>query len=480
MWNKFLVRLNFYSMIFWGLLSVVYINIFKKPNYAMLFNFKKRLLNGGPLFIKLAQWITSRCDILNKEWEPIINTVFGDLFNNCYLPEEQYLRETFLKEYGIDLSDVIELCEHDNMGGSVGQIYTGFYKDNPDEKIVIKCVHESMRSEDTIFNIKLFFKHKWIIDKLLGGIPWNADNIIDWMKKQTDMKHEYDNLDYFYNFYKESSSIIIPKPISCSNNILIMKYEEGISVTSDKLSIYQTMKALNILMVFIRNNMFEAARIHCDLHLGNWAIRKDNNNNIKIVIYDFGFCEIFSEFNELCNCSANKYIKEIVFNLEQDKYKEVFDNLINFYVGNPEKKDWALNLFYEIGRNSANWIADNGYRDIDFGLKETLKCAVNNKIEMDIRIINAILGVIQTRGIVKKYLIHVKASDYLINNGYYQEWLSCIQTCSDDKCFQNIKKFHEENIKKIMVYPTAKLLNNEDSIIKNIKNNIKQSGEIEI
>ena len=46
----------------------------------------------------------------------------------------------------------------------------------------------------------------------------------------------------------------------------------------------------------------------------------------------------------------------------------------------------------------------DGYCDIDTGLKETLKCVSKNNIKMDIRLINAILGVLQTRGLIKKHL----------------------------------------------------------------------------
>ena len=41
--------------------------------------------------------------------------------------------------------------------------------------------------------------------------------------------------------------------------------------------------------IFVKNNQHTHRLMHGDLHKGNWKIRIDDNN-IKIVIYDYGFC----------------------------------------------------------------------------------------------------------------------------------------------------------------------------------------------
>ena len=104
------------------------------------------------------------------------------------------------------------------------------------------------------------------------------------------MINEAINLSFFYEEYKENPLILIPKPILWSKNILIMEYIEGTLFTELEVSEYIKYKSIMILNLFIKKmEMVLSSIYHADLHNSNWRVIIENNNP-KLIIYDFGFC----------------------------------------------------------------------------------------------------------------------------------------------------------------------------------------------
>ena len=92
-----------------------------------------------------------------------------------------------------------------------------------------------------------------------------------------------------YNIYKNDDTIVIPKLICFSSNVIIMTYEDGISFDDiDKNDVNLINKLAFCLTSFQRQNSCIFGLIHGDLHTGNWKIRLDDNNDFKLIVLDFG------------------------------------------------------------------------------------------------------------------------------------------------------------------------------------------------
>ena len=149
---------------------------------------------------------------------------------------------------------------------------------------------------------------------------------------QTNFINEVENIETFYNNFKNNTSIVIPmvyKNITSSNNnIIVMDYIDGISAYSIKHNekdIYS-----RILYKFIFESIFQHEIFHGDLHPGNILFIKDNDK-YKIGIVDYGIIgKINSDIKQNICVFFKRLIEkkyESVFNIIVDKLTEPIDNI---------------------------------------------------------------------------------------------------------------------------------------------------------
>ena len=106
---------------------------------------------------------------------------------------------------------------------------------------------------------------------------------------QTNLINEANHNIHFTNVYRDNPYIIIPQLYKFSKEIIIMSYEEGERFDTMDLSDYMNYKTVVLLKLFNKNNEAIHQFMHGDLHKGNWKVRI-NKSDVKLVIYDFGFC----------------------------------------------------------------------------------------------------------------------------------------------------------------------------------------------
>jgi thiamine kinase-like enzyme len=121
---------------------------------------------------------------------------------------------------------------------------------------------------------------------LYDVLPYDILEFLTLFERQLDMIHEANNLCKFKHIYRDNSKIIIPNLVACSHNIVIMTYQEGVTIDDTTLSDYEKMKYFTLLYLFSRNNFQINDFNHGDLHKGNWKVTTEG----QVVIYDFGYC----------------------------------------------------------------------------------------------------------------------------------------------------------------------------------------------
>jgi ubiquinone biosynthesis protein len=260
-------------------------------NYIIAFkNVTSRLSELNMLYTKMLQWIVNEDILNNKEIKDILKTYSDDVkYNNVDIDYLSLFK--LLNNKDIKLLSLVPI-----KSGTVSLIYKGLLND---KEVAIKVMRNNIR-ERLIESIEYFI----FLGKLCKYIPYIKEFNIDSMIKdnkekimsQLDFNKEINNIEIFYDNFKENNSIIIPKVYknySIDNeNIIVMDYIEGNSVylidADDKL-IY-----IKMLYEFIFESLLNYRIIHGDLHPGNILFRK-KDNKYELGIIDFGIIDQFTE-----------------------------------------------------------------------------------------------------------------------------------------------------------------------------------------
>ncbi len=280
--------------------------------YIYFYNRQSKKLNtvlynsiqeNGFIVIKMVQWLYTRIDLFIEIDEDndktTLNNVFSNIFENCCIHSLDYTKSIFNKDFSSSFDDIIEIDNTFTIkSASVAQVYRARLK-NIGKTVALKVTHPELQYQ-IVFPKMYYDLYTSIVNtsSIFNNIkiPFNMDNFFSSILKQADMRNEYQNLKYFYKQHINNPCIIIPKPILCSKNILIMEYVEGKEFNKLECSEYVKYKIITLLNLFVKNSMFILDKHHGDLHNSNWKIYvpfkddKDDYLNPKIVIYDFGFC----------------------------------------------------------------------------------------------------------------------------------------------------------------------------------------------
>lgn len=312
------------------------------PRRFLLDILQSDVQNAGCIVIKLVQWLHTRNDMfrvkssINKSHPhhhspSQILEIFNGIYEHCKIHDMEYTRQVFAEEFSENFDDVIELdSDYDIRSGSVAQVYKGRFRNITSKSgygdIAIKVVHPDIQYQIIFPYIYYCAYHFLSRLRITSGTPFNIYSFFDNYIKQVDMQREANNMQHFYNEYRDNPFFIIPEPILWSRNVLIMKYHDGATIddVEDTMSIYNKSNILLYMTLFVKSTIFMESLYHGDLHNGNWKIVKTNSNtNIpyRIIIYDFGYCiesnakerkdfiKLFSslDFNDIATFSSILY-----------------------------------------------------------------------------------------------------------------------------------------------------------------------------
>jgi len=253
---------------------------------------KQDLYKCGAVSMKFMQWSIPYFELRydsqkNSKWISILKT----LYENCPEHPIEYTSKIYKEETGKDLLSKYEIIK--NLGsGSIGQTYLIKDKNNCDPKgKVLKVIHPNIHEQ--IYNFKLFFNFIGFIPIIKKELNKLSIDLLEFFKQfdeQSNFIKEGNNLLRFYNNYKEYDNIIIPELYYISKDLLIMSYEEGYNLDDLDINDYQRYNLVFLNYLFVRNNQLIENFYHGDIHDGNVKYRKNSNNGLELVIYDYGFC----------------------------------------------------------------------------------------------------------------------------------------------------------------------------------------------
>jgi len=283
---------------------------------------RDELIELGPAFIKIGQFMSTRVDIFGKE----ITNSLSELQDQIEPIDYIYMKDVLEQEipnYNILFTDIEPIPI---ASASIGQVYKGTLK-KTNQLIALKIQKPNIEND-----IKTDLQSLISINKFFASFGFQQakdfDIILEQYKQFLEGELNYLNEAKYMLFFRnrlKDKNIYIPKPLSQSTpRVLVMEYVESIKITEidklNKLQINTTDIAKQLIEVFLYQIIY-LGKVHCDPHPGNIGIHSDG----RIVLYDFGnVVELNSSFREKIN--------NLVFAIYQKDIDEFLDILLQLNI----------------------------------------------------------------------------------------------------------------------------------------------------
>tara|TARA_Y100000590_G_scaffold445638_1_gene578064 strand:+ start:857 stop:2317 length:1461 start_codon:yes stop_codon:yes gene_type:complete len=415
----------------------------------------------GAVMIKFCQWITPKLELIYSEDIDIINDKkpkwllkMEQYYENCANHSLEYTKQEYYRVFNEDPEEIYEFNEIIG-SGSIGQVYLVKNKETNQEE-VMKILHPNVKDQINFFDkfVRFLLYFPCINNKVKTTFPFDIFEFIRQFRLQSNFINEANHILYFYEEYENNDFIIIPKLKRISPSILIMSYEPGLPFEDTKLNDYQNDKIVNLYHLFIRNNQMIKNYNHGDLHPGNWKVRIDNeNNNHKLVIYDFGYCwkQNQSQFEEMGDLmtetfeSSNRQTNDVSLNnLSRIMYYAIL------YNGEDKETEYKNRIKTFINK-----------RLIDLEpwklspivlLKATIDFCKENNLFLDTTLLQGFIVIIQAQKLFEKYGLMASDKNLISDYKVFRErYLNILTICKTYNIFEGYLGYIEDKLNKKQV-----------------------------
>lgn len=259
----------------------------------------------GPMYIKLGQIMSSRYDLLPKEYCDALSNLRAKVTPMSFEEVMQILNE----EYG-DTSNIFQSISKTCIGSaSIAQVHKAKLKSGEDVVIKVqrKNVYETMSMDVKLLKKAIRLLHLNLIIKTI-----NLANIIDEIyytaKEEMNFQIEANHLEEFKDNNIDIAYVDVPKVYNnlVTKKVLVMENIEGINL-DDKEKLMSQGYDIEEIGLKLANNYIKQALddgfFHADPHPDNIFIR-----NGKIVFLDLGMMGRISSRNKMLLKNAMKAI----------------------------------------------------------------------------------------------------------------------------------------------------------------------------
>ncbi len=242
----------------------------------------------GPSFIKLAQLLSNRPDILPEQ----LIYEFSKLQSQVPPFDLEYAKNIVEEETGKTINEIFTYFDTKTIGSaSIGQAYRARLKNGVDVVVKVQRPDAYAKVTTDIALLKEFLRFTENYFKSLGIL--NPKEIVEVFEKtllnELDYKIEARNIQHFKQISKNEKRIHIPKLYKkySTSKILITEFISGCKITDiEQIKAWgiDPTKLIKTNLEIYFSQIFEFGFFHADPHPGNILVRPDG----KITLIDFG------------------------------------------------------------------------------------------------------------------------------------------------------------------------------------------------
>jgi len=333
----------FKQLIIFSQIGILY--FLYKFNYISFNYFVKntciKLTNLSHYYIKIFQWQIQDKYLNNEELDDFFKTFTNNVPYSSKQIDYTLLNNIMLvAQQNNDKLTILNQLQPIN-SGTIALVWKGILNEQP---VAIKIIRNNIENEIkqcvniTCFLVYLinFFTFNLFNDSSTNVIKENLDKLLE----QCNFHNEVENINIFYNYYKHSDNIIIPKVYhyftQFNNKVIVMDFIQGLNAT--QLTNQDKNKFAPIYNFFYNDSIFVKNICHSDLHIGNIVFIKTSEEKYKIGIYDFGL------IHKLTKQDSKKLFKFLTM-LTNNNRKGVIETLVEFSIiyDNSDKKILLVN-----------------------------------------------------------------------------------------------------------------------------------------
>ena len=242
----------------------------------------------GPTFIKLAQAMSNRADLLPQA----LIDEFEKLQSNVPPFETALARQIIEEELGRPITEVFSEFDDLPLGSaSIGQVHRARLRTG--EEVVVKVqrpgVREKVRSDLALLHELVRLTASFLQKQGLANPQDVVDAFERSMSKELDYNAEARSMEQFRKLYEDYTTFYVPKPYRglSTERILVIEFVSGCKIT-DKVQLQEwglspAAVAENGMDIYL-TQIFEFGVFHADPHPGNVLVRPDGT----VVLIDFG------------------------------------------------------------------------------------------------------------------------------------------------------------------------------------------------
>lgn len=399
------------------------------------------------LTIKFTQWILSRYNLKYEciEEKPYWLKKFNSFFEHCDIHDIEHSEYIYFNLCGRHLKEDYEIEEKCISSGSIGQVYKAKCKKTK-EYHALKIKHPDL--EEYIFLPKIFIVNTISLFTYITQyfMPLDIEMFFISLEKQLNFNLEVNNINTMRKNFENNPYIIIPEVIDNNNDIIIMKYEEGIYFEKiESLSNFKKSKIAILFLLFYHQCLFIDNFNHGDLHEGNWKIRPiPDTKDYALIIYDFGICYYFNECQHI-----QKFIKSWESYNIKDMTESIWEVIL---LSNDEKK-----LDPKFRPELNNLFKNSLFKPVNMNKTVSLmfNCTRKYKIIIDYNVLNILISLGLCEQLLNKYkLINniVKCPEDLKKktkeDSHKSQTLEYINFCRSKKAFPELIVYYENLLKE--------------------------------
>lgn len=240
------------------------------------------------------------------------------------------------------------------------------------------------------------------------------------------------NCDIFRNNFKNDKHVYFPKIICATYDIIISEFAVNCD-EFENIPQYSQLKSCINFAIIISKMMLVDNFVHLDLHEGNWKVRKLNDIDYQIVIFDYGIIYKNDDINisrqlwdafELNDITLIKEILPtmIIGEINENVLNE-FNSIVDYYAEN------TLDLTYMLDKLN-NMLSQYNCKLSSFTLNLALTVTLIENILKKHNVINNVRPVIRHNLIIR------------------QKQLDCISFCRSKNVYLDYLEYVEQKIKR--------------------------------